>query len=263
MSRSRSFDRAASYYDQTRPFIEPVAQAGLKAILDLVGQEARLLDVGTGTGRISIPLLERGMDLIGCDLSEKMLRRLQEKFPSARIARADATQLPFPTDSFDAVLTAHILHLIPAWREALREFRRVLRPEGVYLNLKTWEVTGVSLRAQMRDFWRDWLGTQGVDARQPGVQSNAEFLEELRSMGAQLSAVEVIRYPLVYTLRQDLERFASRTSSDSWEVPDDVFEASMKELRAWTEAEFGDLDRPREDEVRFTIDIARFPQSAS
>jgi ubiquinone/menaquinone biosynthesis C-methylase UbiE len=258
MSRSRSFDRAASYYDQTRPFLEPIAQAGVQAILDLVGWEARVLDVGTGTGRISIPLLERGLDLIGCDLSAKMLRRLQEKSPSARIAQADASQLPFPTGSFDAVMTAHILHLIPMWREALREFRRVLRPQGVYLNLKTWEVTGVSIRAQMRETWREWLDTQGVDARLPGVQGNAEFLEELRSMGVHLSAVEVIRYPLVYTLREELERFASRIYSDSWEVPDDVFDASLKELRAWAEADYGDLDQPHEDEVRFTIDIARF-----
>lgn len=259
MSKSRSFDRAASYYDQTRPFPEPIAQAGMQAIFDLIGQEARVLDVGTGTGRISIPLLERGMDLIGCDLSGKMLRRLQEKLPSARIAQTDASQLPFPTDSFDAVMTAHILHLIPTWREALREFQRVLKPEGTYLNLKTWEVTGVSIRAHMREAWRSWLGTQGVDARLPGVQGSEEFLAELRSMGAQMSAVEVIRYPLVYTLREDLERFASRIYSDSWDVPDDVFDGSLKELRAWAEAEYGDLDQPREDEVRFTIDIARFP----
>ena len=259
MSRSRSFDRAASYYDQTRPFLEPIAQAGVQAILDLISRDARVLDVGTGTGRISIPLLERGLDLIGCDLSEKMLRRLQEKLPSARIAQADASQLPFPTDSFDALMTAHILHLIPTWREALREFRRVLRPDGVYLNLKTWEVTGVSIRAQMRETWRKWLDTQGVDARLPGVQGSAEFLEELRSMGAHLSAVEVIRYSLRYTLREELERFASRISSDSWEVPDDIYDASLKELRLRAEADYGDLDQPHEDEVRFTIDIARFP----
>lgn len=259
MSRSRSFDRAASYYDQTRPFLEPIAQAGVQAILDLISRDARVLDVGTGTGRISIPLLERGLDLIGCDLSEKMLRRLQEKLPSARIAQADASQLPFPTDSFDALMTAHILHLIPTWREALREFRRVLRPDGVYLNLKTWEVTGVSIRAQMRETWRKWLDTQGVDARLPGVQGSAEFLEELRSMGAHLSAVEVIRYSLRYTLREELERFASRISSDSWEVPDDIYDASLKELRLRAEVDYGDLDQPHEDEVRFTIDIARFP----
>jgi hypothetical protein len=32
----------------------------------------------------------------------------------------------------------------------------------------------------------------------------------------------------------------------------------MKELRTWVEGEYGDLEGPREDEVRFAIDIARF-----
>ena len=258
MSNSRSFDRAAGYYDQTRPFLEPIAKHGTQAILDITGTAAHILDVGTGTGRISIPLLERGVDLVGCDLSAKMLLRLHEKFPSARIAQADASLLPFPAHHFDAVLTAHVLHLVASWREALREFRRVLKPQSVYLNLKTWEATGNPIRGQMREYWRGWLDGRGVDAHLPGVQSSAEFLQELKSMGARLSEVEVLRYPVQFTLREELERFSSRIYSDSWEIPDDIFDASMKELRAWVEHEYGDFDQPREDEVRFAIDVARF-----
>lgn len=258
MNKSRSFDRAAGYYDQTRPWQQPFADAGSQAILDITGPGARVLDVGTGTGRISVPLLERGLDLIGCDLSAKMLHKLQEKFPSARIARADATLLPFPTNSFDVVMTAHILHLIPAWRDALREFQRALKPGGQYLNLKTWEVVGTSLRATMREFWRGWLAAQGVDARLPGVQGKDELRQELQSMGAQWKEVEVIRYSLTYTLREELSRFESRVSSDAWEVPDPIFDASLKELRAWVEGEYSDLDEPREEEVRFSIDVVNF-----
>src|SRR5262245_2671448 len=157
MSNSRSFDRAASIYDQTRPLFEPIAKHGIQAILDLTGPSARILDVGTGTGRISVPLLQRGADLIGCDISSKMLSRLQEKLPSARIAQADASLLPFPTAKFDVVLTVHVMHLIPPWREALREFQRVLKPNGTYLNVKTWAPAGVSVREQIRDYWRQWL----------------------------------------------------------------------------------------------------------
>ena len=258
MNTSRSFDRAAGYYDQTRPWLGPFAKAGTQAILEITGAEARVLDVGTGTGRISVPLLERGLDLIGCDLSVKMLQRLQEKFPPARLAQADAALLPFPTGAFDVVMTAHILHLIPVWRQALREFHRVLKPGGQYLNLKTWEAVGVSHRARMREFWRGWLATQGVDARLPGVQGKDELLEELRSMGADLREVEVMRYPLKYTFREELGRFESRVYSDAWEIPDPIFDASLKELRAWIEQEYSDLDTPREDEVRFGIDVVHF-----
>lgn len=258
VSTSRSFDRAAGYYDETRPALEAIATQGTQAILDIAGPTARILEVGAGTGRISIPLLERGIDLVGCDLSLKMLTRLQEKFPAARIVQSDASTLPFPTTSFDAVLTAHVLHLISSWRHVLREFRRVLRPGGVFLNLRTWATVGVSTREQVRTHWRRWLEERGVNAYLPGVQSNEEFHQALQSMGARLTEVEVLRYPLKFTLREELERFASRIYSDSWEIPDAIFESSLKELRTWVQHEYGDLEQQREDEVRFAIDVTRF-----
>jgi ubiquinone/menaquinone biosynthesis C-methylase UbiE len=258
MSNSRSFDRAANIYDQTRFLLEPIAKHGIQAILDITGPKARLLDVGTGTGRISVPLLDRGVNLIGCDLSTKMLMRLQEKFPAARLVQADASRLPFPSAHFDVVLTVHVMHLIPPWREALREFRRVLVPGGMYLNVKTWESVGASIRGQVREFWRRWLGTQGVNAYLPGVQSNADSLPELRSLGAHLTEVDVIHYPTTFTLREELERFAARVSSDAWDIPDAIFEASLEALRTWVDHEYGDLDLQRADEVRFVIDVARF-----
>lgn len=258
MNSSRSFDRAADIYDQTRFLFEPIATHGVQAILELIGPSARVLDVGTGTGRISVPLLERGVDLIGCDLSVKMLRRLQEKLPSACIAQADASLLPFPTAHFDFVMTVHVLHLIPPWREALREFKRVLKPEGAYFNVKTWEAVGTSMRGEIREFWRSWLKAHGVNAYLTGVQRNAESLPELQSLGAQVTELEVIRYPLKFTLREELERFASRVYPDAWDVPDLLFETSIQELRIWASHEYGDLDQPRADEVRFVIDVARF-----
>jgi SAM-dependent methyltransferase len=258
MNNSRSFDRAASFYDQTRPLAEPIEKPGMQTILDLTGPGARILDVGTGTGRISIPLLQRGLDLVGCDISSKMLMRLQEKFPSARIAQADATYLPFPSAHFEFVMTVHILHLIPSWRDVLRELWRVLQPGGAYLNVRTWGSSGVSIRDRLRIFWRDWLEREGFNANNPGLHDQAEFARELGSMGAHLSVVEVMRYPLKFTLREELERFASRIYSDSWDIPNPVFDASVRELRTWVEHEYGDLNQPREDEVRFAIDIARF-----
>jgi SAM-dependent methyltransferase len=258
MNQSRSFDRAASYYDQTRPLPDPIAGRGVQAILDITGRTARTLEIGTGTGRIGIPLLERGLDLFGCDLSSKMLRRLHEKFPAARIAQADATLLPFPTAHFEAVLSVHVLHLIPSWRGVLSEIRRVLVPEGKYLNVTTWGSSGVSTREQLRLHWRDWLGAHGLNVRNPGMQDHVDFAQAIESQGGQLTEIEVLRYPLKYVLREELERFSGRIYSDAWDLPDELFESSIQELQTFAEREYGDLDRPLEDEVRFFIDLVTF-----
>ena len=258
MSDSLSFDRAADFYDQTRPLVEPIARQGIQAILEITGQSAHILDVGTGTGRISVPLLDRGADLIGCDISSKMLKRLREKHPSARLSQADASRMPFPGGHFDAVLTVHVIHLISPWQEALREFKRVLVPGGVYLNIRTYAAVGNSIREQIRQFWRGWVQTRGVQVYQPGVQDFQQFLNELESLGARLTEVEVVRFPLPFTLREELGRFTSRVYSDAWHIPDDVYAASMEALRIWVVREYGDLDQLHEDQVRFVIDAARF-----
>ena len=259
MSNSRSFDRAAGFYDQTRLTLEPIAKYGIPAIHNIIGSGARVLEAGAGTGRISIPLLERGVDLIGCDLSSKMLKRLQEKAPSASILQEYATHLPLTTAHFDYVLTVHVLHLIPSWREVLREFKRVLIPGGAYLNAKTWAAVGNPIGEQIRKFWRDWLAERGSNGRHPGVQDQDELFQELRSLGAEVDEVEVVRFSDPYILREELDRFAARTASYTWDIPDAIFDESVRALRAWVEAEFGSLDQQVEDEVRFAIDVARFP----
>jgi ubiquinone/menaquinone biosynthesis C-methylase UbiE len=258
MSNSRQFDRAAKYYDQTRLLPESIAKHGIPAIQDVIGPDALVLEVGAGTGRVSIPLLQRGVDLIGCDLSSQMLGRFREKFSGARIARADATSLPFAANQFDAVLTVHVLHLIPSWREVLSEFRRVLAPGGAHINVSTAAEVGDSVNGRIHQFWRGWMKAHGVKAGHPGARERTELLQELRSLGADLSEVEVIRFTESFNLREKLDRFASRIPSETWDIPDTIFDESMKELRAWVNAEYGTLDQVITDEVRFLIDVARF-----
>jgi ubiquinone/menaquinone biosynthesis C-methylase UbiE len=112
MTNSISFDRAADFYDQTRDLAEPVATHGTPALFKLLSPRAagRILDVGIGTGRMAVPLIDLGADVIGIDLSLKMLAKLREKNPTARLAQADASRLPFADRTFDAALTTHVLH---------------------------------------------------------------------------------------------------------------------------------------------------------
>jgi ubiquinone/menaquinone biosynthesis C-methylase UbiE len=257
MTTSRSFDRAADFYDRTRDLWGPVATIGIQAIIDTAGPHARILDVGTGTGRVSIPLLKRNADLIGCDLSLKMMAQLLTKLPSARLAQADASQLPFPAASFDAVLTCHVMHLVGPWREALREFRRVLKPGGKYINART-ETSDDSIQDQVRDHWRGWLKEHGYTYQLTGAQDEKALNGEINSMGADIREVQVVSYIKPITAREIIDGIATRVYSHTWDVPDNLFAESTQELQNWAMIEYPDWDRSYEETNQFILDITIF-----
>jgi ubiquinone/menaquinone biosynthesis C-methylase UbiE len=103
-----------------------------------IGTPAEILDVGTGTALIPIAMAERAPDafLYAADLSLAMLARARDNVRQAGFARrialllADATELPWPTDRFDAVVSNSIVHHIPEPARMLSELVRVTKPGG-------------------------------------------------------------------------------------------------------------------------------------
>jgi ubiquinone/menaquinone biosynthesis C-methylase UbiE len=256
---SRSFDRAVDYYDSTRELPEPIATGGIDAIFRLAQTRpgAMILEAGAGTGRIGLPLLQRGASWFGCDLSCKMLARLRAKEAAARVAQADVERLPFEHAQFDAVITIHVMHLVAGWRQALREFQRVLRPGGVYIN--SWHWRGEeSVERVLRDYWRGRVVAHGGEWRRPGIQSREELNEEARRLGAAVEEVEAARYFSELAPQAVIENVASRVFSDAWDIPGPIFERSLADLRIWARQAYPDLDRPRRVEQRFLLDVIRF-----
>jgi ubiquinone/menaquinone biosynthesis C-methylase UbiE len=92
------------------------------------------LDIGCGTGFLSLELASRGHEVTGIDFAPEMLALAKEKATAAgaavRFEEADAENLPFPTDSFDLVMTRHVLWTLPHPEAAIEEWIRVLRPGG-------------------------------------------------------------------------------------------------------------------------------------
>jgi len=95
-----------------------------------IGPGRRVLELGCGTGEFTRRVARGGAELIALDLSPELLGKARTKVRAgARFVRADATVLPFPTASFDAVYGCSILHHLDV-EAALTEVRRVLRPGG-------------------------------------------------------------------------------------------------------------------------------------
>jgi len=83
-----------------------------------------ILDAGVGTGRFAKPLQDTKFEVVGIDLSQKMLDVAKEK-AVANLFRGDLCFIPFKDRSFDAAICNAVLHLIPEWKMALQEICRV------------------------------------------------------------------------------------------------------------------------------------------
>src|SRR5439155_20922331 len=74
-----SFDRAASYYDQTRSLTPAPTRAQADLLAGELDRHQPCLEIGVGTGRIALPLHGRGIAMVGVDLSRPMLDVLVQK----------------------------------------------------------------------------------------------------------------------------------------------------------------------------------------
>ena len=110
------------------------------------GRGARALDLATGTGDIAFGLAARGADVVGLDVTQRMIELARAKLdrrpalgavegPLVRFTVGDMLALPFPGESFDIVTVGYGLRNVPDLGVALDEISRVLRPGGCLLSL--------------------------------------------------------------------------------------------------------------------------------
>ena len=144
-------DSVRRYAQGINLWMPRIARSFAAVIADWKMNQGEVLDLGSGTGILSVELARAFPDLqfVGLDLSEAAVTVAREQVadsaaaPRVSFERGDAQEMPFDDGAFDLVVSSNTLHLLESPIEMFNEVQRVLRPTGRFI---------------VSDFRRSWLG---------------------------------------------------------------------------------------------------------
>jgi ubiquinone/menaquinone biosynthesis C-methylase UbiE len=139
MERVRdSYDTVAERYaDELADELEgkPLERALLRCFAELTAHvDGVVADVGCGPGHVTHHLAELGCEVVGIDLSPRMVNEARKRFPGHSFDVGSMLELPPDAKWAGAVAFYSIIHMAPEQRRAaFQELARAIRPEGVLL----------------------------------------------------------------------------------------------------------------------------------
>ena len=189
------WDRNAGLYDR---FMRKdwAAYAQMYALLRPVVQRKTVLELATGTGLITRNIADSAERIEATDASAEMIAQAKQDTHAANVhfSVQDMFSLPYADNSFDVVIVANALHIVPEPEKALQEIRRVLKDDGV-LAAPTFTHAENSFSGNLRAFFMKLAGFP-----LHSKWSSAEYLAFLWENGwtVQKSAVLTASFPLTY-----------------------------------------------------------------
>jgi SAM-dependent methyltransferase len=227
---ARSFDAISPVYDETRDPLDPPTVDRLVERLRARGIR-RILEIGVGTGRVALPLRERGIEVTGVDASWGMLGRARAKGVD-RLVRGSAYHLPFADGALDAALFVHVLHVLDRPVDALREAIRVGRDGAVAIvhPVAPTDPSGGSRGDPARRRVAELLEAEGYPRTFRGGPGRRE--RELIAAAPPDRVTGLSDRAVTEPLARGLDTMAKRASRHLEGVPDDVLARVVARARA-------------------------------
>lgn len=122
---------AARYADYVDGFY---STEQVTAFMGLLPAKAKVLDVGSGSGRDVFVMSTAGVEAIGLDISQGMVDYARNKYPDLEFVHGDMLKIPFPEQTFDGIWAHGSLFHLETEVDvitALQEFNRVLKVDGM------------------------------------------------------------------------------------------------------------------------------------
>ena len=134
--RDRSYwERHAKNYQRSMALLGRPIPRMVELASDAVRGAGNVLEVAAGTGLVTVGIAATAKKVVATDYAAAMVETLAERvraegLKNVQCEQADLYALPYGASTFDAVVAANVLHLVPDVRGALASLRGVLKPGG-------------------------------------------------------------------------------------------------------------------------------------
>lgn len=257
------YDDQATRFDERAGVPADAAEAIARELAALAGlaDGQTVLDVGCGTGSLSLPLLRRPIRFIGFDRSPAMLEVFRERAARDRLAAelhvADGNaRWPADDASVDVVFSARALHhLDPA--HAVAEVRRVLGTAGGWLITGRVRRPPDSPKSVLRRQMRQMLRVAGLEGRSHEAGAEAVFAALEDDGGRRMEPRIAASWTVPHRPADSIAAWEGKSGLAGIEVPLHVKSSVLSDLRMWAEERFGDLQREMEQNEHFELAAVR------
>jgi demethylmenaquinone methyltransferase/2-methoxy-6-polyprenyl-1,4-benzoquinol methylase len=192
---SAMFDGVAKHYDRTNDVLSLGnawiwRAATVKAVAPKAGE--KILDLAAGTGTSSAALAKSGAEVTAADFSPGMIEVGRRKHPGITFVEADAMNLPFADNEFDAVTISFGLRNIEDPKKALSEMFRVLKPGGRLVVCEFSKPPRAIFRAGYTAYMR-FIMPAVVDAASSNPEAYTYLADSIRDWPDQVTLSQWIR----------------------------------------------------------------------